>query len=207
MKKSSQPSTWIWIITLLVTIGVMVLIAALAPAEKDLGTKVRVVYFHGAWVWAGKIAFGLAALAGLIGLLRPRTAWLDWSLALGRTGMTFWLTYLPMSLWVMQLNWGGLFLDEPRWKVPFAFGVAGLLLQISLALFDTPWFTGLGNLAFGLTLWLVLGDLQNILHPDSPIFGSGATRIEIFFIILVILAVLAGTWMTLLWRRVGRKPA
>ena len=48
----------------------MVLIAALAPAEKDLGTKVRVVYFHGAWVWAGKIAFGLAALAGLIGLLR-----------------------------------------------------------------------------------------------------------------------------------------
>ena len=207
MKESSQLSTWIWIITLLVTIGVMVLIAALAPAEKDLGTKVRVVYFHGAWVWAGKIAFGLAALAGLIGLLRPRTAWLDWSLALGRTGMTFWLTYLPMSLWVMQLNWGGLFLDEPRWKVPFAFGVAGLLLQISLALFDTPRFTGLGNLAFGLTLWLVLGDLQNILHPDSPIFGSGATRIEIFFIILVVLAVLAGAWMTLLWRRVGRKPA
>lgn len=184
----------------------MVLIAALAPAEKDLGTKVRVVYFHGAWVWAGKIAFGLAALAGLIGLLRLRTDWLDWSLALGRTGMTFWLTYLPMSLWVMQLNWGGLFLDEPRWKVPFAFGVAGLLLQISLTLFNTPWFTGLGNLAFGLTLWLVLGDLQNVLHPDSPIFGSGATRIEVYFIILVILALLAGSWMTLLWRSIGRKP-
>lgn len=206
MKKSSQTSTWIWTITLLITIGVMVLIAALAPAEKDLGTKVRVVYFHGAWVWAGKIAFGLAALAGLIGLLRLQTDWLDWSLALGRTGMTFWLTYLPMSLWVMQLNWGGLFLDEPRWKVPFAFGVAGLLLQISLALFNTPWFTGLGNLAFGLTLWLVLGDLQNVLHPDSPIFGSGATRIEAYFIILVILAVLAGSWMTLLWRSIGRKP-
>ena len=205
MNLPPQRRFWTLAITLLLTLGVMVLVASLAPLEKDLGSKVRVVYFHGAWVWAGKAAFGLAALAGLAGLLLPRSRWNEWSLALGRTGLTFWLSYLPMSLWVMQLNWGGLFLDEPRWKVPFAFGVAGLLLQIALALFNQPWLTGLGNLAYGSALWIVLGGLQNILHPDSPIFGSTSSRIQGFFIALVLLALLAGLLITLLWRRAGKK--
>ena len=142
----------------------------------------------------------------LLGLLRLRGDWPAWSLALGRAGLTFWLTYLPMSLWVMQLNWGGLFLDEPRWRIPFAFGVAGLLLQIALAIFNSPWLTGLGNLAFGVALWMVLGGLQNILHPDSPIFSSDSNRIQLFFIGLVGLALLAGALITLLWRRAGKKP-
>jgi len=116
------------------------------------------------------------------------------------------LTYLPMSLWVMQINWGGLFLDEPRWRVPFAFGLAGLLLQIGLALFNTPWLTGLGNLLFGTALWIVLGGLQNILHPDSPIFSSDSSRIQFFFIALVGLALLAGALISLLWRRAAQKP-
>lgn len=206
MTSTSRRTFWILAITLLLTLGVMVLLASLAPLEKDLGAKVRVVYFHGAWVWAGKVAFGLAAISGLLGLLRLRGDWPAWSLALGRAGLTFWLTYLPMSLWVMQLNWGGLFLDEPRWRIPFAFGVAGLLLQIALAIFNSPWLTGLGNLAFGVALWMVLGGLQNILHPDSPIFSSDSNRIQLFFIGLVGLALLAGALITLLWRRAGKKP-
>jgi len=206
LNSSPRRTLLILSITLLLTLGVMVLIAYLAPMEKDLGAKVRVVYFHGAWVWAGKVAFGLAALTGLLGLLRLRGDWTGWSLALGRAGLTFWLTYLPMSLWVMQLNWGGLFLDEPRWRVPFAFGVAGLLLQIALALFNTPWLTGLGNLLYGAALWMVLGGLQNILHPDSPIFGSESTRIQIYFIALLGLAFLAGVLITLLWRCAAKKP-
>jgi hypothetical protein len=198
---------WILFITLLLTLGVMILVASSAPLEKDLGATVRVIYFHGAWVWAGKVAFGLAALAGLLALLRVKGDWSNWSLALGRAGMTFWLTYLPMSLWVMQLSWGGLYLDEPRWRVPFAFGVAGLLLQAALVLFNTSWLTGLGNLVFGSALWIVLGGLQNVLHPDSPIFTSNSTRIQVFFLILVGLALLAGALITLLWRRASKKPS
>jgi len=108
----------------------------------------------------------------------------NWSLALGRTGMVFWLTYLPMSLWIQQINWGGIFWDEPRWRVPLAFGVAGVLLQVALVLFDRRLLTAVGNLVFGVGLWWALASIQNVLHPDSPIFGSGALDIEIFFIIL-----------------------
>ena len=164
----------------------LLFITLISPLEQTLGWKARAVYFHGAWVWTGKIAFALAALAGLAALLLPRmraTA-ANWSLALGRTGMVFWLTYLPMSLWIQQINWGGIFWDEPRWRVPLAFGVAGVLLQVALVLFDRRLLTAVGNLVFGVGLWWALASIQNVLHPDSPIFGSGALDFEIFFMIL-----------------------
>ena len=183
-------------------LGTLILIAAVtaaAPLEKTLGARVRLVYFHGAWVWAGKAAFALAGLAGLAALAafarsrRPgmRSAqrrWAAWSLALGRAGMVFWLTYLPLSLLVQQLNWGGIYWDEPRWRVPLAFGVAGVALQAALVLFDQPMLTALGNLVFGAALWIGLANVQNVLHPDSPIFGSGSLRIELFFSGLVLLS-------------------
>jgi hypothetical protein len=164
----------------------LILVTLISPMEQTLGWRARAVYFHGAWVWTGKIAFALASLAGLIALLwsRKRSLAASWSLTLGRTGLFFWLTYLPMSIWVQQINWGGVYWDEPRWRVPMAFGVAAILLQVALALFDLPVLTAGANLLFGVALWWSLATIQNVLHPDSPIFGSGALNIEVFFILL-----------------------
>jgi hypothetical protein len=50
--------------------------------------------------------------------------------------VVFWLTYLPLSLLVQQMNWGGIFWDEPRWRISLMFGMVGLLLQVGLALVE-----------------------------------------------------------------------
>ncbi len=182
---------------------------AFGPVETTLGASVRLVYLHGAWVEAGKYAFGMAALAGLVGLLpfvsqagqsaQRRVQAL--SLALGRSGLFFWLTYLPMSLLVMQATWGGFFFDEPRWRVPLEFGVVGALLQAGLYMINRPRLACLANLMFGAALWLVLGGLTNVLHPDSPIFNSGSPRIEYYFIVLLALTLFLGMQITVLfWR-------
>ena len=193
----------------LTLVGVLILagvVAAFAPLEKTLGATARLIYLHGAWVETGKAAFGLAALAGLGALVSRRQAWYDACLALGRAGLTFWLTYLPMSLLVMQLNWGGFFFDEPRWKIPFAFAVAGVLLQAGLTLMKNPWLTALANLAYGAALWIILGVTGNVLHPDSPIFGSAdAGRIQVYFIILLALTLLAGLLTALQWFKIERR--
>lgn len=173
------------------TAAAIVLIASFAPVERTLGANVRLVYVHGAWVWAGKIAFALAALAGLGYLLKRSRGWHLTGRALAWTGLLFWWTYLPMSLVVQQMNWGGIYWDEPRWRVPFAFGVAALLVQAALLLFDRPALTAVVNLAFGAALWAALGNVQNVLHPDSPIFDSNSLRIEVFFVILLLLALAA----------------
>lgn len=190
------------VLSLLAVLVLIGLVTALAPVERTLGERARLVYFHGAWVWAGKIAFAAAAAAGLIGLLFPaapaaRRIWQRGSQALGWTGMVFWLTYLPLSLLVQQMNWGGIFWDEPRWRVPLMFGIVGLLLQVGLYLLEDIRFTAAANTIFGAALWWALGRIENVLHPDSPIFHSGALRIQLFFIALLALSLLFG--MLLSW--------
>ena len=185
------------------------LVAAFAPLERTLGANVRIVYIHGAWVWAGKVAFGLAALAGLTGLLglalRRWNGWTGWSLALGRTGLFFWLTYLPMSLIVMQVNWGGFFFDEPRWRVPFLLGIIAVLLQGALWAFNNNRLTALGNLAFGVALWWQLGGVENILHPDNPIGMSDSTAIMGSYTLILILTIFLGAQL-ILWIYEQRHP-
>ncbi len=186
---------------LLVTIAALALVTSMAPIERTLGANARLVYFHGAWVWAGKAAFAAAAAAGLAGLISRSRAWHNISLALGRTGLVFWLTYLPLSLYVQQVNWGGIFWDEPRWRIPLMFGIVGLLLQIGLALIDEPRLTSAANFLFGTALWWSLGSIQNVLHPDSPIFQSDSIRIQVFFMVLTALSIIFGAILTRLFYR------
>ena len=103
-----------------------------------------------------------------------------------------------MSLVVMQLNWGGFFFDEPRWRVPFLFGVIAVLLQIGLWLFNNRWLTIISNFIFGVALWWQLGSIQNILHPDMPVSSSDSGNIQGYFILLLIMAVIFGLQL-LLW--------
>ena len=190
---------------LLITIAVIVTLTASGPTERTLGENLRLVVLHGAWVWTGKILFAAAALTGLAGLFLPRSFWSNLSLALGRAGLLFWLTYLPMSLIVQMQNWGGIFWDEPRWRVPFTFGVVGLLLQLGLWVINQSRVTDLANLVFGVVLWWQLGAITNILHPDSPIFGSDSTGIQFFFLVLLGLVLFAAAQITrLLYRSLSR---
>lgn len=181
----------LWI-ALLIILALIALVTALSPIERTLGGNARLVYFHGAWVWAGKLAFGAAAIAGCVGLLWRRQVWQRYALALGRAGLFFWITYLPLSLYVQQVNWGGIFWDEPRWRIPLMFGIVGVLLQVGLWLIGDLRLASAANLVFGVALWWSLGTIQNVLHPNSPITQSTAIDIQIFFAALLLLSLAFG---------------
>lgn len=166
-------------------------VTAIGPAEKSLGTNVRVVYLHGAWVWAALICIIAAAVMGIIGLISRRQAAHYWSLALGRTGLIFWITYLPLSLWAMQTNWNGLFLSEPRWRVALIFAIGGLVMQIGITLLENPTWASALNVVYVVILAYVLQTTDQVMHPGSPIFGSGAWRIQAYFLFLLVLTLLA----------------
>jgi hypothetical protein len=177
--------------------------------ERTLGANLRIILFHGAWVWAGLIFFALAAAGGIFDLiawafhLEKKKDWSGWSRVLAWTAMVFWLTYLPLSLLVMKLNWGGFFFDEPRWRIPFTFAIVGLLLQGGLVFFNLPHLTAAANLLFGSTLWVTLLTSPTILHPDSPLSQSGIGRIQVTFGILLVLSVLVGVQLCW-WLKRGR---
>ncbi|HEY9529586.1 MAG TPA: hypothetical protein VIR02_21020, partial [Anaerolineales bacterium] len=141
-------------------------------------------------------------LAGLIALITRRSAFHNWSAALGRTGIFFWITYLPLSLWAMQSNWNGLFLAEPRFRLAVIFAVTGVLLQVGLWLVNTDWITSAANLIFIVVLRLVFSTAENIMHPPpSPIFNSGNYVIIGFFLALITLTLLAAYFLTRIFLR------
>jgi hypothetical protein len=188
--------------------GLIIIIAIIAlfgPEDAALGANVRIVYLHGAWVLTAEVAFLAAALAGLIGLaahfvsaLKPREeGYHHWSAALGRTGIVFWVTYLPLSLWAMESNWNGLFLAEPRFRLALTFAIVGVLLQIGLWIIHLPWLTSVANILYIVILRVVFSSASYIMHPPpSPIFNSGNWTIIGFFLLLNLLTLLSAYFLT-----------
>lgn len=188
------------LVLFLVTVMAIAVVTSFGPPEQSLGRSVRVVYLHGAWVWTALVAFAAAALSGAIGWFTRSRFWLAESTALGRTGTAFWVTYLPLSLWAMQANWNGLFLQEPRWRLALDFAVLAVAIQLAAMLFDRPRWTAALNVAFIVVLSWSLATTQQVMHPSSPIFRSGSTLIRGYFIGLLALCLLAG-WFLSRWLR------
>jgi len=181
----------------IITVIVIALLALFGPEEQSLGANVRIVYLHGAWVLSAEVAFVAAALAGLIALITKRDIFHQWSAALGRTGIIFWITYLPLSLWAMESNWNGLFLSEPRFRLAVIFAVTGVLLQVGLWLINTNWITSVANIIFIVVLRVIFATADNVMHPPpSPIFNSGNYIIISFFLALILLTLIAAYFLT-----------
>ncbi|MEW6093898.1 MAG: hypothetical protein AB1531_08040 [Chloroflexota bacterium] len=192
-----SPFFW-FLLAVLTTAG----LTAIGPEEKTLGENVRIVYLHGAWVLTAEAALALAGFFGLLGILFRRERLHRWSAALGRTGIVFWVIYLPLSLWAMQANWNGLFLSEPRFRLALIFAVTGVLLQVGLALLARPVFTSLANVLFFTALWITLRQADYVMHPPpSPIFESGILSLQLFFVGVLFLTMAAAYFLTRWWLR------
>ena len=202
MSKSKTP-----LISFIATVIVIALLALFGPEERSLGANVKIVYLHGAWVMAAELAFVAAAIAGLIAFITRRNVLHEWSAALGRTGIFFWVTYLPLSLWAMQSNWNGLFLAEPRFRLALIFAVTGVLLQVGLWLINTNWVTSLANIIYIVVLRVIFSTAENVMHPPpSPIFNSGNYTIIGFFLALIALTLLAAYFLFRVFLQIKSEP-
>ncbi len=170
------------------------LLAGLAPLERVLGSSARIVYLHGAWVWAALLAFSAAALAGLAGFLLRKESLHRWSVGLGRSGTVFWLTSLLLSLAAMQTSWNGLYLAEPRWRLGVRFGLVAVLLQLAVTVFRRPRLGSALNIVFVGILAAALLGAESVLHPISPVFTSDSAAIRVSFLVLLG-AALAASWL------------
>jgi hypothetical protein len=197
-----------------VTLVIIGLVSLLGPQEKSLGANVRIVYLHGAWVLVAQAAFILAGIIGALGLLsgkipsfaKRQASFYKGSAAMGLTGLVFWVTYLPLSMWAMQANWSGLFLAEPRFQLALTFAVVGVLLQASLWLFGLPWLTALGNIGFITALLYTFSNAEYVMHPPpSPIFSSGISLVIFFFVSLIGLTGLAAFFIFRFWLKTLKK--
>lgn len=179
------------IILFLALLVVIVALTGQGPRERTLGVHVRLVYLHGAWVWTALASFITAALCGLVGLVSSRTGIQHWSIAWGQAGTFFWITYLPLSLLIMQANWNGLYLAEPRWKIGVDFAIIALLLQTAILIWRRPAYASVLNIAYLGALLFALGRADQVMHPASPILASNSLAIQFFFLLLVAICMIS----------------
>lgn len=194
----------LWHFLLPITAGA-ILAVCLIPPEQTLGTGIRLIYFHAAWIWTGIVLGVLAALFGLAAVASRKDTLHQISAALGRAGLIFLLTYLPMAMLVMKIVWNGYFFTEPRWSVPFSLTLSYLLVQIGVVFINRPVLASLANLSFGVILVYNLATLQSVLHPESPIFTSGSLAIRAAFLFLFIFILCGGWLLTLFMYRIEPK--
>ncbi|NIM04558.1 MAG: hypothetical protein GTN65_02820, partial [Armatimonadetes bacterium] len=91
-------SLWIW----------------LAPSELTLGTGIKIVYLHAASIWAGMTGLTLAGFLGFTLLLRPNPKLEQWIRSIALVGFGLFILGFLLSMIAAQVNWGGIFWQEPR---------------------------------------------------------------------------------------------
>jgi hypothetical protein len=197
--------TWASILILLALTG---LVALTAPEEQTLGgPNARLVYFHGALVWASLLTWFLAAGAGLIGLIRRDIRFHTASKVLGRVGLLWWALYIPVSILAANATWANntwnlSFLMEPRFQVAFQMIALMLVAQAVVLFSNHPAAPSLTNLIVVVIMVLLLNVTERVLHPPAPIRDTESLRIQLAFAVMTLLLLLAGFQIARLRRAV-----
>jgi hypothetical protein len=193
----------------------LVLWTVLAPAESRLGNVIKVVYVHGALVWAGLLTFSLAGVLGAVALAvrylvrsAGRAAvWYRGTQAAALAALIVWIVYVISSMVVTGMAWGQLIAwNEPRVRVTALILAAALLLAFVARLVNHPDFTAGVNLAMGIVPWVMVQQVEAIRHPVDPIGGSESASIQLYYLLILLTVVaLAMTLVAWLWVKAERK--
>jgi heme exporter protein C len=85
-----------------------------APMEKTMGQVQRVFYFHVATAWVGMLGFLVAAIVGILYLVRKERRWDTVGLAAIEISLVFFLiTIVSGSIWARP-SWGTWWTWDPR---------------------------------------------------------------------------------------------
>jgi len=168
-----------------------------SPAEQTLGDAVKLIYVHMALAWLGLAVFTTAGAAGLLHLLSARDAFYSWSRSFGLVGLFLWLVYLLVSIFAMQLTWGGVLWQEPR------FGYALLVMALSSGfwaggrLVERPRLDSLLSAVLAGTIWVYLLRTARFFHPVNPIWTSNSLVMKVSAALLTLIFLAAA--LDLVW--------
>ena len=188
-------------ITLAVLGGIVtlaVVIVLMIPAEKTLGEGIRSVFIHGAMILTGMLGLYIAGLLGLgVAVTGSEGIW-KLTRTVGWVGFGMYVAGIVMSFPAARVNWGGIFLDEPRMRA--GLNNIALALIVLVAVGFVKQIRANGLLTAGLAIFLAWSTYTAplVLHPSNPIGTSPSPAIKLTFGALLALCVAASAWIV--WR-------
>ncbi|GAB4571919.1 MAG: hypothetical protein Kow0077_09870 [Anaerolineae bacterium] len=174
------------------------IVAVTAPAEQTLGgANARLVYFHGALVWASILTWLFAGGVGAWALIRRQESWHLTGRALGRVGLLWWALYIPVSILAANATWANnswnlSFLMEPRFIMAFQVIAVMLIAQAVQVFFPRAEIASIANVVVVALLVVMLGLTERVLHPPAPIRDTESLRIQLAFASMTVMMLVAG---------------
>ncbi len=163
----------------------------IAPAERTLGERIKVVYVHVALIWTGMLGFTLAGLLGILMLFIEKKHWQKWNRVLSWVSLTWFAGGVATSILAAKVNWGVIYWQEPRMLSSLQFLAVATLVLVAKSLF--PWYRVRGTLSAVLAFLLIWSSLgvPHVVHPKNAILESSAITIQLTFLAMFILSSLA----------------
>ena len=147
-----------------------------------MGTGIRSVYLHVGLIWTGIAGFSIAGLLGLLVLWRGDARLDGWAQTVGWVACGFFAAGFLSSMLASSINWGGIFLAEPRNRSALLVLCVALIAQIWCSWPVWPRSKGLFRVV--LVAVFVWSDLTTplVLHPQDPIRTSTSVAIQYTFL-------------------------
>ncbi len=114
MKSTPRLLVAVDVIAIILFVAASVMVFAFAPIERVMGPVQKVFYFHVASAWLGMLGFGVAAVAGIVYLVKKENNWDLISLSAVEIGLVFCLiTIITGSIWARPI-WNTWWTWDPR---------------------------------------------------------------------------------------------
>ncbi len=188
-----------------VLIGLFLLIGLalwLAPLESTLGRGIRTVYLHVGLTWAGLVCFVAAGLLGAAAALSGQPRWLRRLRIAGWAGVIMYGAGIGMSMAASKVNWGAVFLQEPRMAAALNGLAIAIIVQIVIGWLPVKRLSGALAVLLAFSLFWMNQRAALALHPSNPIGASPSWRIQATFFAMFVLCSLLAGWVVWFLRRV-----
>lgn len=156
---------------------------ALTPAEGNIGWKIRLVYAHGAGVWAALGLFVLASVIAVLSIFKRGLGSLFLATEYVATGL--WIISFLMAILATKIVWGAVFFAEPRMLTSLKVLSVSIAVDALLSLSKQPLVAA--TLLFTRTVaafyWIAATEL--VMHPDRPVLQS-ALDMKLHFVTVLV---------------------
>lgn len=189
--------------TLFIALGALMLLAVIitltAPQEQTLGDGIKSVYVHVSLIWTGSMLLMAAGILGALASAFKQPRLLNWTQHTGWIALVFFAAGLSMSLLAAYINWGGIFIDEPRFLTSSRILAAGVIVSTLSALLPDFRLKGVMHTGIALFMLLTIRSARLILHPENPITSSDSSGIQMTFLLLFLVNIVAASLIITYW--------
>lgn len=171
-----------------------VVLAAVSPTERTLGSLLGPIYLHIGYVVGALLLFLVSAISAIVALVKERDRSSARAFAISREALALavlsWLVYVAFSMFIAVQAWGAVNWQEPRLVNAFHVLVWVVACEVLMRVVE-----GKGRTAFtaasglgAIALWARRGTM---LHPFAPIRTSDSASIKGYALGVLISVVLS----------------